>query len=109
MVGNHHLARDISDCAWGQLFGFLDYKAEYAGRLIFRDNPRNTSKMCHVCGAINKDLKLSDRTWVCLKCGTLHDRDFNAAINHKNEGIKYLERLGQSHQELTYESAQCVS
>jgi putative transposase len=109
MVRNHHLARDISDCAWGQFFGFLDYKAEYAGRLIFKDNPRNTSKMCHVCGAINKDLKLSDREWICKECGTVHDRDFNAAVNHKNEGIKYLQRLGQSHQEVTYENAQCVS
>ena len=109
MVRNHHLARDISDCSWGQFFEFLDYKAEYAGRLIFKDNPRNTSKMCHVCGAINNNLKLSDRTWICLKCGTLHDRDFNAAVNHKNEGIKYLERLGQSHQELTYVVAQSVS
>jgi putative transposase len=109
MTKNRKLARDINDCAWGQFFGFLDYKAEYAGRLIFRDNPRNTSRKCHVCGAINKDLKLSDRIWICKECGTVHDRDFNAAVNHKNEGIKYLERLGQSHQELTYAVAQCVS
>jgi len=108
MQKNRTLAREISDCAWGQFFEFLGYKAEYAGRLIFRDNPRNTSKMCHVCGVINKDLKLSDRTWICKNCGTLHDRDFNAAVNHKNEGIKYLERLGQSHQESTYENTQCV-
>ncbi len=104
MVKNHRLARDINDCAWGQFFEYLDYKAEYAGRMIFKDNPRNTSKMCHICGAINKDLKLSDREWVCQACGTIHDRDFNAAVNHKNEGIRYLERLGLSHQELTYAS-----
>jgi putative transposase len=109
MVKNHKLARDISDCAWGQFFEFLDYKAEYAGRLIFRDNPRNTSRKCHICGAINKDLKLSDRTWICQNCGTLHDRDFNAAINHKNEGIEYLKRLGQSHQAKTKEVALCVA
>lgn len=109
MVKNRSLARDIGDCAWGQFFRFLDYKAEYAGRIIIKDNPRNTSKMCHVCGAINKDLKLSDRDWVCQVCGTLHDRDENAAINHKNEGLKYLERLGQSHQESTYAVTQSVS
>jgi len=109
MVKNHKLARDISDCAWGQFFEFLDYKAEEAGRIIFKDNPRYTSMKCHVCGAINKELKLSDRTWTCLSCGTIHDRDFNAAVNHKNEGIKYLERLGQSRQELTYASTQSVS
>lgn len=109
MVKNHCLARDINDCAWGQFFGYLDYKAEYAGRMIIKDNPRNTSKMCHVCGAINKDLKLSDREWVCQNCGTIHDRDFNAAINHKNEGIKYLKRLGLSHQALTKGDALCVA
>lgn len=109
MVKNHCLARDINDCAWGQFFGYLDYKAEYAGRIIIKDNPRNTSKMCHVCGAINKDLKLSDREWVCQNCGTIHDRDFNAAINHKNEGIKYLKRLGLSHQAQTKEDTLCVA
>ena len=109
MVKNHHLARDINDAAWGQFFGFLDYKAEEAGRLIFKDNPRNTSKMCHVCGAINKDLKLSDREWVCESCGTVHDRDRNAAINHKNQGIEYLKRLGLSHQVLTLQNTACVA
>ncbi len=109
MVRRHTLARDISDCAWGQFFEFLDYKAEYAGRIIVKDNPRNTSKKCHVCGAINKELKLSDRTWTCLNCGTIHDRDENAAVNHKNEGIKYLERFGQNRQELTYASTHSVS
>jgi putative transposase len=105
---NHCLARDINDCSWGKFFEILDYKAEEAGRLIFKDNPRNTSKMCHVCGAINKDLELSDREWVCKVCGTIHDRDFNAAINHKNQGIEYLKRLGLSHQTLTCADTQCV-
>ena len=109
MVKNHSLARSISDCAWGQFLEFLDYKAEDAGRLIFKDNPRNTSKMCHICGAINEDLTLSDRTWVCKGCGTVHDRDFNAAMNHKHQGIEYLKRLGLSLQELTYASTQSVS
>jgi putative transposase len=109
MVKNHHLSRDINDCAWGQFFEYLDYKAEYAGRIIFKDNPRNTSKTCHVCGVINKDLELSDREWVCRNCGTIHDRDLNAAINHKNEGIKYLKRLGLSHQAITKENTLCVA
>jgi putative transposase len=109
LVKNHCLARDINDAAWGQFFEYLDYKAEEAGRLIFKDNPKYTSQKCHVCGAINHDLKLSDRMWTCLNCGTIHDRDKNAALNHKQEGIEYLKRLGQSHQELTYEDTQCVS
>jgi putative transposase len=109
MVKNRKLAKDINDCAWGQFFGYLDYKAEYAGRIIFKDNPRNTSKTCHVCGIINKNLLLRDREWVCQVCGTVHDRDFNAAVNHKNEGVKYLRRLGLSHQAITKEDTLCVA
>lgn len=101
MVKNHCLARDIEDCAWGQFFEITTYKAEYAGRLVLKKNPKNTSRECSECGAINKALKLSDRKWVCQSCGTLHDRDENAGKN--------LKRAGQVHQELTYENTQCVS
>jgi putative transposase len=101
MVKNHNLAKSISDCAWGKFFEVLEYKAECADRLLLKENPCNTSKTCSSCGAINKALKLSDRSWVCQACGILHDRDENASKN--------IKRLGQSHQELTYEITQCVS
>lgn len=102
MVQNHKLARDISDCAWGEFLGILSYRAEEAGRKVIKA-PRfePTSKKCSCCGEVNHNLKLSDRTWVCLQCGTIHDRDENAAIN--------LKRFGQNHQEVTYASTQCVS
>jgi len=102
MVQNHKLARDISDCAWGEFFEILSYRAEEAGREVIKA-PRfePTSKRCSYCGEVNHKLKLSDRTWACLQCGTIHDRDENAAIN--------LKRFGQNHQEVTYASTQCVS
>ncbi len=100
MIKNKHLSRDISDCAWGQFFEMLAYKAEEAGRQLIKVNPHNTSKTCSECGSINKDLTLSDREWVCKYCGTLHDRDENASKN--------LKRLGQSHQMLTCQVAECV-
>lgn len=102
MVRNHNLAKSISDTSWGTFFGFLEYKAEEAGRTIIRI-PRfePSSKTCSECGAINQDLKLSDRQWVCQSCGVLHDRDYNAAKN--------IRRVGQTLQELTYENAQSVS
>jgi putative transposase len=96
MVQNHHLAKSISDCAWGQFFQLLKYKAEEAGREIiesYRFKP--TSKACSNCGAINKKLKLSDRQWVCQECGTLHERDENAAKNIRQSGF------GQNLQTLT--------
>ncbi len=49
-----------------------------------------TSKICSECGAINQDLTLSDRTWVCKNCGVVHDRDVNAAKNIRRLGIELM-------------------
>ena len=102
MVKNHHLAKSISDASWGKFFELLKYKAEEAGREVIKV-PRfePTSKTCSNCGAINQELKLSDRQWVCKSCGVLHDRDSNAAKN--------ISRVGQTLQESTYENIQSVS
>jgi putative transposase len=57
------------------------YKCEWAGKNLLdigRFEP--SSKMCGSCGAVNKELKLSDRVWTC-SCGAKHDRDVNAAEN----------------------------
>ena len=102
MSKNHHLAKSIHDASWGKFFEMLNYKAEEAGRLVIKV-PRfePTSKTCSACGAINQELTLSDRQWVCKTCGVLHDRDYNAAKN--------IRRVGQTLQELTYASTQSVS
>ena len=102
MSKNHHLAKSIHDASWGKFFELLSYKAEEAGRLIVKV-PRfePTSKTCSQCGAINQELELSDRQWVCKSCGVLHDRDYNAAKN--------ICRVGQTLQELTYANTQSVS
>ena len=60
-----------------------------------------SSKMCHDCGFVNQELKLSDRTWTCESCGAHHDRDLNAARNIKREGGSYpaykpVERKGSA-------------
>lgn len=101
MVQNNRLARDINDCAWGKFFGILKYKAEEAGREVIQINPCNTSKTCSECGTVNQEIKLNDRKWLCKNCGTYHDRDFNAAKN--------IKRVGQTQQELTYDTSQSVS
>lgn len=87
MLANHRLAKRIADSGWGELFRQLAYKSEWYGTTfhqIHRFYP--SSKRCHGCGYIKQDLRLSDRTWVCLECGVRHDRDLNAAINIANFG-----------------------
>jgi putative transposase len=97
LMKNHNMSRNIIDCAWGQFFRLLNYKAEEAGRTIVKvGRLYPSSKICSSCGEVNRELKLSNREWVCMKCGTIHNRDINAAIN--------LERFGQNHQTLTYSS-----
>ena len=102
MVKNHHLAKSINDAGWGKFFEMLNWKAEEAARIVIKV-PRfePTSKTCSACGAINQELELSDRQWVCKSCGVLHDRDYNAAKN--------ILRVGQTLQELTYGKTQSVS
>jgi putative transposase len=91
MVKNKHLARSISDVGWGEFRRQLEYKTEwYGSRLIKTPRFEPSSKMCSKCGAINSELKLSDRIWICENCGTTHDRDENAATNIRNEGIRIL-------------------
>lgn len=53
-----------------------------------------SSKTCSNCNYINQDLTLKDREWTCQNCDTVHDRDFNASINIKKQGLKILSGLG---------------
>jgi len=83
MVKNHKLAQAISDVSWSTFNEYLDYKASWCGKNVLRIGQfEPSSKMCS-CGLINKDLKLSDRTWTCSSCKTTHDRDLLAANNIK--------------------------
>ena len=82
MEQNHHLAMAIQDAAWGEFVRQLEYKSEWYGKnVLFIGRFEPSSKLCHKCGYINNELKLSDREWVCPQCGEHHDRDVNAAIN----------------------------
>jgi len=86
MVKNHHLARSIHDASWSMLINYTTYKAEYAGGAVKLVNPSNTSKTCSVCGNI-QPMPLSQRTYTCVKCGSIIGRDHNAAINIKNRYV----------------------
>ena len=87
MVTNHTLARAISDAAWRQFRTMLEYKADWHGRdLVVVDRWFPSSKLCSTCGALAERMPLDVRTWTC-RCGTIHDRDVNAARNILAEGL----------------------
>lgn len=92
MVKNHHLAKAITDCGWYELTRQISYKSEWNNRQYIKIGRfTKSSQPCNVCGYINSETKdLSVREWICPKCGTVHDRDINAAINILNEGLRLL-------------------
>ncbi len=81
------LNRHILDSAWSKFLSLLAYKAERAGRRVVRVKAANTSKRCAKCSYIVEDLKLSDRWFVCPKCGWEADRDYNASLNVLDVGL----------------------
>jgi putative transposase len=86
------LATSVLDASWGLFRSFLTYKAERQNKhLIVIGRFYPSSRLCPACGAVNPDLTLADRTWMC-SCGVVHDRDLNAACNIAAEGKRLFER-----------------
>lgn len=74
--------RKVSDLARSEFMGILKHVAMVKGKtvgLINRFFP--SSKTCFDCGYIYKELNINERQWICLDCGSIHDRDHNAALN----------------------------
>lgn len=91
MMRNRHLSKSIQDAGLYDLKQKITYKAELSGiPVIVVDRFYPSSKTCSQCGYKKKDLKLSERTYVCSECGSILDRDHNAAINLKHEGERLL-------------------
>lgn len=85
------LGKNISDNGFGMFRVMLDYKLKDRGKYFVKiDKWFPSSKTCRHCGYIHSDLKLSDREWTCPNCNELIERDYNAAINIKNEGFRIL-------------------
>ncbi len=96
LVKNHNLAKSISDAGWSEFTRQLKYKAQKDGKTyleIGRFFP--SSKTCHVCLNQVGSLPLDLRSWTCSNCDTKHDRDVNAAINIRDQGLRIL-ALGTS-------------
>lgn len=91
MLKNHKLVESIQEMNFGEFRRMLEYKAKwYNRRIVFVNRFYPSSKTCNHCGYIYKQLKLSDRQWICPKCGQLIERDYNAALNILDEGLRII-------------------
>ncbi|MEU5520825.1 RNA-guided endonuclease TnpB family protein [Streptomyces sp. NPDC047860] len=87
LLKNGMLARAISDASWTELRSMLEYKCAWYGReLVVIDRFFPSSKLCGACGTIAAKMPLNVREWTC-DCGTVHDRDVNAARNILAAGL----------------------
>jgi putative transposase len=95
MVKNRKLSKAISDVGWGMFVNFIDYKLQQrSGKLIEIGRFFPSSKTCSCCGYLVDELPLDIREWYCPNCNTHHDRDINAALNIRTEGIRILTEGG---------------
>ena len=85
MMKNKHLAEKIAEQKFYEFKRQMKYKCEFNKIEFFEaDRWYPSSKACSCCKNIKKDLKLSDRTYICNECGLVIDRDKNASINLGN-------------------------
>lgn len=88
MMKNKHLSKAIQQQKLYEFRRQLEYKCKWNNmelRIVDRFYP--SSKLCHECGAIKKDLKLKDRVYICEECGCVLDRDYNASLNLRDAEI----------------------
>ena len=86
-----HLSKATYDNGYNMFLEMLEYKMRKRGKILYKiDKWFPSSKTCHKCGYIYKDMKMTTRAWVCPQCMTELDRDINAAINIKEEGKKKI-------------------
>ena len=87
-LGRSRFAKSIHDAGWGQFTAMLEYKANLYGRTLVRVDRRfPSSQLCSACGHRDGPKPLKVRTWTCPDCGTVHDRDLNAATNILAAGL----------------------
>ncbi len=105
MVKNHKLAKSISDASWSMFRNWVEYFGKVFGKVTIAVPPQYTSQNCSTCGTLVKK-SLSERTHQCSHCGTVLDRDHNAALNILAIG---LNRVGHTQISTPVESSTSAS
>jgi len=93
MMKNRHLSEGVQEQNLYEIRRQIEYKAHWAKiAVVIADRWYPSSKTCIECGYVKKDLKLSDRTYICPHCGNVIDRDLQAALNLKRYGEMELSK-----------------
>ena len=92
MFQNKNIAKVLGDISISKFINMLEYKARWYGRKLIKvSRYYPSSQLCNNCGYRNKKLKdYSIRSWKCPRCGSIHDRDYNASCNILDKGIELL-------------------
>ena len=94
MARSLNLGKSVMDLGWGKFKTWLDWECfKHGASLVKADKWFPSSKTCNHCGAVNRELKLSDREWVCPECGCIIDRDRNAALNLRDWYLDHLSKI----------------
>lgn len=84
-----HFGKAVNDNGWNMFVTFMTYKAERQGKKVIKVSRFFPStKKCHTCGYLHKEIKLSDRIYECPVCWSIMDRDQHSAVNIRAEGIR---------------------
>ena len=98
MIKNHKLSKHIADVAWGELRRQLEYKSERKGKILIKvDRWLPSSQTCSSCLSSTGKKPLNIRKFTCPVCGTVHDRDNNAAKIIEYFGLLIFFSLGLRH------------
>lgn len=82
ILRNKRIAKLAGSLGWNSFLSMIEYKCLWNDRTFVKiDQFYPSSKTCNSCSFVKQDLKLHERTWKCPQCGTIHDRDINAANN----------------------------
>lgn len=94
IMKNKHLSKAIQEQCLYEFNRQIQYKSSWNNiKFIEADRYFPSSKLCSVCGCINKNLKLSDRTYICPNCSNVIDRDYQAALNLKSYGKNVIQSV----------------
>ena len=89
---NKKLSKNVSDAGWSEFVRMVEYKSDWYGGVVQRVGRfYSSSQLCSVCGFKNPLVRnLKVREWECPECKSFHNRDFNASVNIRNEGLRIL-------------------